>query len=551
MKLHATKGNARLFIGFLLLGGLFHYFDPTENLFLNSFLFCGRFTIFSGLILFWIQSVRSRLLPTRVRTYMISAGLMMLCLLVVQVFNNRIVGDAADAQEINRFSRYVYWIPQAMNPALFLMSCIRIFRGGSDKEGWDERLLMIPAGILSLMVLTNDLHYLVYYPKTGFPELTIVTGKYSQGIGFYLLYAWMILAFIIGLVLLFRRTGRRPAKGIALLTGMTLAWLFMLLMNMLVWDWLHVHQPYSTQEINIFGMLGIFEICIRNHLIPSNENHIGFFEQLGRPVMITDRNFSPVYRTNRAVNACKEDLRASLEQPVYPQEDIRLSGMEIRAGYAFWTEDESELHRENRRLESANELLSEENDLIHAENELKEKKAGMDAQNMVYDRIAAELYPRQKRIESLLESAQPDTEEFRRSLGECCVLNAWCKRKSNLLLLDETALPKRNRELFLALQESARFLKCCGVKAAAVGEETTDFPLADIHDLYDSFEAIIEGWLPSMRQMAVSLQEDGIRLAVMTDRELPLPETILPVEKQISEDTVFLTIRRGKGGKAA
>ena len=88
---------------------------------------------------------------------------------------------------------------------------------------------------------------------------------------------------------------------------------------------------------------------------------------------------------------------------MYPQEDIRLSGMEIRAGYAFWTEDESELHRENRRLEAANEILSEENSLIRAENELKEKKARLDAQNRVYDRIAAELFPRQKRIESLLE----------------------------------------------------------------------------------------------------------------------------------------------------
>ena len=149
MRLHANKCSTWLFIGFLLLGGLFHYFDPTENLFLNSFLFCGRF-------LFWIQSVRTRLLPTRVRAYMTAAGMMMLCLLTVQVFNNRIVGDAVDALEINRFSRYVYWIPQAMNPALFLMACIRICRGGQDKEGWDERLLMIPAVLLSLMVLTND-----------------------------------------------------------------------------------------------------------------------------------------------------------------------------------------------------------------------------------------------------------------------------------------------------------------------------------------------------------------------------------------------------------
>ena len=174
----------------------------------------------------------------------------------------------------------------------------------------------------------------------------------------------------------------------------------------------------------------------------------------------------------------------------------------------------------------------------------------------MYDRIAAELYPRQKRIEALLESAKPGTDQFRRALGECCVLNAWCKRKSNLLLLDEVMLPRRNRELFLALQESARFLKCCGVEAAAVGEETTDFPLADIHDLYDSFEAVIEAWLPSLRQVAVSLQEDGIRLAINGDQALFLPEmippeTILPIRKQISDDTVFLTIRRRKGGEAA
>ena len=551
MKPRTTKRNTWLFIGFLLLGGVFHYFDPTENLFLNSFLFSGRFTIFAGLILFWIQSVRSRLLPTRVRTYMITAGILMVTLLAIQVFSNRIVGDHIDALKANRYSKYAYWIPQTMNPALFLMACVRICRGGQDRRKWDERLLLIPATLLSAMVLTNDLHHWVYRPKADYPELAIVTGRYSQGHAFYLLYAWILLAFVTGLILLFRETGRRNAKGIALLTGATLAWLVMLVLNMLVFDLLRVHQPYSTQEINIFGMLGIFEICIRNRLIPSNENYAGFFEQLGRPVMITDRNFSPVYRTNQAINASEEELRTSLERPVYPREDICLSGMEIRAGYAFWEEDESELHRENRRLESANEILGEENDLIQAENELKEKKAILDAQNQIYDRIAAELYPRQKRVETLLESAQPDTEEFRRALGECCVLNAWCKRKSNLLLLDERTLPKRNRELFLALQESARFLKCCGVEAAAVGEEMADFPLAYIHDLYDSFEVVIEAWLPFLHQVAVSLQEEGIRLAINAERELPLPETILPVEKQISEDTVFLTIRRRKGGDAA
>ena len=101
MKPRSTRRNTFLFIGFLLLGGVFHYFDPTENLFLNSFLFSGRFAISTGLILFWIQSVRARLLPTRVRTYMITAGILMISLLMIQVFSNRIVGDAADVMNVN------------------------------------------------------------------------------------------------------------------------------------------------------------------------------------------------------------------------------------------------------------------------------------------------------------------------------------------------------------------------------------------------------------------------------------------------------------------
>ena len=542
------RRNTRLFIVLLLVGGVLHYIDPTENLLLNSFLFCAVYTIYIGLILFWILSVRERLLPTKVRSCMIAAGILMMLLLSLKVFNYRIVGDSRAAIVTYRYSVYGYWTPQTLIPALFLMAAVRICRGSGENGKGNEYLLLVPGGLLSLMAFTNDLHQLVYRPKVEMAQFFVRTGTYSYGPGFYLLYGWMIIATVAGLILMFRATGRRPAGGIFRLAGIALIWVFLLVLNLLVFDRLHIRLPYNSHEIHIFAMLGVFEVCIRNRLIPSNENHVGFFGQLGLPVLITDRQMSPVYQTNRAVAASEEEFRASLERPVYPQEDIRLSGMAIRAGYAFWTEDESELQRENSRLETANEILREENSLIRTENELKEKKARLDAQNRVYDRIASVLYPRQKLIAELLETRASE-EDFRKALGECCVLNAWCKRKSNLLLLDETILPKRNRELFLALQESARFLKCCGVEAAAIGEETTEFPLADVHELYDTFESVIEAWLPVMRRMTVSLLEDGIRLAVDRKKAVPLPETILPVDERISEGTVFLTVRRRKGGK--
>ena len=179
------------------------------------------------------------------------------------------------------------------------------------------------------------------------------------------------------------------------------------------------------------------------------------------------------------------------------------------------------------------------------------KKARLDAEAEVYRQIAAAIYRKQKEIAVLLEGTSPEDGSFPAALARVCVLNAYSKRKSNLLLLTEDALPKSNRELFLALQESARFLKCCGIEAAAVGEEYTDFPLPLVHKLYDSFEAVVEAYLPCMKRMTVSLTADGLRMALEAAEAPMLPPTALPVERRQEEATTYLTIRRKTGGEAA
>ena len=130
------------------------------------------------------------------------------------------------------------------------------------------------------------------------------------------------------------------------------------------------------------------------------------------------------------------------------------------------------------------------------------------------------------------------------------MLNAYCKRKSNLLLLSEENLPQPNRELFLALQESARFLNCCGIDAAATGEEYSHLPLDSVHALYDSFETLIEAFLPYMKRMTVSLVPEGVRIAMEADQSPDLPQTELPVKSRESDGCFFVTIRaEGGSGK--
>ena len=516
----------------------------TDVQLVNTMMFGINFAIDAGLLLFWIQSVRSRFLPSRARTYMLASAFLMLAYLLLRVYKYRLSLHVL----LSRNLIYAYYVPMMFIPALFLMTSLRIRYG--EKTGEREFLLLIPSFVLSLLVFTNDLHSLVYIPKVPLSEFVVETGTYSYGPVFYLLYIWMGLAMLAGVFFLVLTAGRKSGRWLLFLLLVLVIWVSMALTTLLVFEKFNTIRPYSTPEIHIFAMLAIYEVCIRNRLIHYNENYAGFFSQLDIPVLVTDRAYIPAYRTSVPVNASEKQLASSIGSHVYLDPDTRLSGIPIRAGYAFWTEDEKELHAENRRLEAANAILSEENDLIAAERSMKEKMAHIEAQNLVYDRIADALYPRQKRIEALLSAAPAGSPEFSSALAECCVLNAYSKRKSNLLLLSKETLSEKNRELFLALQETARFLKCCGVEAAAVGEEYTDFSLAYVHELYDTFELVVEAYLTCLKRLTVSLTDSGIRLAMEAEREVSLPSGPLAIDRQESDDCIFLTIYR-KGGAAS
>ncbi len=528
-----------VFVALFLLAGIAYLFTRTQIAFIDTLMFSANFMIYIALLISWLYSVRDRLLPTKARSYITASVVLMAAELLARFLRFRILTDVVT----RRYVDYIYNIPLVLIPALFLMTCIRIHRGEGDEQNGKEQLLLLPACALLLLILTNDLHQLFYRRLIPLSDFHGVIGTYTYGPLFYLMYGWMGITLLIGFVILIRKTWRRNTRGLIRFTSVFLIWGGVSLLNRLVFTPLGMLRMYHSPEIHVFGLLGFFEVCIRSRLIPYNENYTGFFSNLGLPVLITDETFAPTYETDLPVSASQTQLSAAVTSPVYLNEDLRLSGMRLRPGYAFWTEDESELHRESRRLAEANEILDEENELIAMENELKERKVQLDAQNQVYDRIAAALFPKQKRIKELLESAPPAADSFPAALAECCVLNAYCKRKSNLMLLSEENLPSPNRELFLAAQESVRFLKYCGIDAAATGEEYADFSLPQIHALYDAFENVIEAFLPYMHRMTVSLAREGMRLAVETDQNPSLPKTDLPIEMRQTDGCTFLTIR--------
>ena len=163
------KRNTYLFIGLLVLAGAFHVLEDSlhshvsvPDYSLVTLVFCLVFLIYSALLLSWIVSVYARLLPSKARAYLIAMALLMLLYLCLRVVRYRIVVSAAAL----RLTWYAYYVPMVLIPVLFLMVCIQIERG-EKRAAWDERLLLIPAVLLAVLVVTNDLHHLIFVPKPG------------------------------------------------------------------------------------------------------------------------------------------------------------------------------------------------------------------------------------------------------------------------------------------------------------------------------------------------------------------------------------------------
>ena len=534
-----------IFIGFLLVAGMSNVLCRMVPLQYDKLLTCISDIVYCGLLMFWVQSVRERLLPSAARRYVLGAGFLMLMNMLNRIIKYRFLVEPA----VIRYFVYAYWIPQTVIPALFLMNCIRI-RNRSGKHF--EKFLLIPVFLLVVTVLTNDLHGLVYRPLVSMEVFAGDTGTFVNGPVLYALYAWMAVTMACGLVILFVETGRVSGGAIRMLTWIVVLWVVMIALNFLVFDSdLIKVKVFNVPETHIFGMLGVFETCIRYRLIPYNENYTGFFHALQLPVLIADRSLKPVYRSQAELNAEEETLKAALESPVNMADDQVLHGKEINAGYAFWMEDESGIRKVQERLRDANEVIEQENDLIKAETEQKERDAFLQSRHHIYHEIAEVLYPCQKRIGQLLEQALPGTDGFKEIIAEVSVLNAYVKRKTNLLFLASESDCLSLHELFLALRESADYLTLAGLQTTAGIPNDRMYPAEMIIGLYDAFETIAEQLIGKAPSLMVSWNGESLRLAAETDTVPDIDCVSRTVRILKSEDVLYMDILVGKDGDPA
>ena len=531
-------------------------FDSTSFAFFNTFAFTANFVIYVGLIVFWIRSVYDRLLPSYTRGYMIVEALFMIFYIVIRSVKYRIVGSVWGA----RACWYLYYIPIVMIPSFFLISAVsfgstRLYdESESGRKKLSGRvsisiLIVLFSLFLSGCILTNDIHNLAFIPNVPLEEFEGRSGTYSYGPLTYAVYAWVVVAVVVGVVYFVWLTNKVSnwRKIGFILIPLALVPAINELGAML--EEIGFERMYHEPEVYVFALIVILEICLRNRIISYNEDYQGIFSKMSIPAVITSSDFNSIYTTETQLDITDEEMQRALEAPVLINEDTRLFGMQIRGGNVFWTVDESEINRMNESLEEANETLDLENKLIKYEHDQKEERSRIDARNLVYRKAANTVYREQKRIEQILDDTHPGDIDFREKVAVVSLLNAFVKRKSNFVLTYSEDESISSREIYLAIEEMIRFTGYLGVLGSVENMSRGSFSYADTLSLYDTFLRLLEMVLDKITKLLVVITDDGIRMIMDYKEELVLESEDWDISSDLEGESLYVTVSARKGGE--
>jgi len=535
------------------------------NPYLNSICCFLRPFIYIGLYSAWACSFRKRIIQKNTRRCLIFIAGLMIFWMFVRMCKYQMPYELPLAL---RYGWYLYYIPMQLIPTASLYLAFYMRQPENYRlPSWTHGLFLA-ALFLTGLVLTNDLHQLVFsFPEGKLGEAaSYEVGVYGYGPAYYLIITWEIgCALAAVCMILFKCRVIRNKKLLWFpfsAYGLAVAYGISYCLNLPFW------RLFTRDMTAAFCILFavMIESCIQCGLIPSNTGYAQLFQASGIAAQIIDTDGKICYRSKASGKIEREAVHLALKNPVMLENGIRLSGAPIRGGYVLWKENLSELQELLQELADRKEELKVAN-VIEEEN-LKAKKqmAKLSVKNQLYDKIQRQTSRQIILLTRLIDAyALAENEQQRKKiLGKVVVIGAYIKRRSNLIFIAEHNSAISVRELELCLEETIRNLELSGAAAGFfVSKESPPCSLSQMAGkmissetairIYDFCEAVIEETLDSLSALTVSLKQENEKLilSISAECEANLTEAAerYGAEAEQDFDGAWLLSFSGEGGE--
>ena len=471
----------------------------------------ARSLIYIALYIGWGISVSKRIIQVQVRHYLIAVSGLMVFWFVIRSMRYYFITDIGIARQL----WYLYYLPMLFIPLFSLFVAISLGKPENARLSKTALLLLsIPTVLCLLLVLTNDLHQLVF----SFPEGEVWTDKNNgYTFGYYIVLGWEILcAFAAFVIMIIKcRLSYRKKYLPFLLLACSIVYAFIYVSGV---EWMQlIGGDITAAQCLMFT--GILESCIQCGLIQTNTGYEELFMVSRLGAQITDQGNTVCLASSNARELTGEQRMSAKTHPVLADKTTLIKSKPIRFGHVLWQEDVSELTEAIEQIEENCRDLSERNRLRQENLETKKKILSLQEKNRAADVFNRETAGQISMIEHLLTQydTENDAKKREKLLAGAAVLGAYIKRYGNLLLVSHREETADIRDLSRCFEDSFVNLELLDVKCLCTLPADVILATKDMLRIYRTFETVLEDCLFDLHSVWVNARERKGQFLVSID----------------------------------
>lgn len=508
----------------------------------------ARSLIYIALYIGWGISVSKRIIQVQVRHYLIAVSGLMVFWFVIRSMRYYFITDIGIARQL----WYLYYLPMLFIPLFSLFVAISLGKPENARLSKTALLLLsIPTVLCLLLVLTNDLHQLVF----SFPEGEVWTDiNNGYTFGYYIVLGWEILCALAAFVIMIIkcRLSYRKKYLPFLLLACSIVYAFIYVSGV---EWMQlIGGDIASAQCLMFT--GILESCIQCGLIQTNTGYEELFMVSRLGAQITDQGNTVCLASSNARELTGEQRMSAKTHPVLADKTTLIKSKPIRFGHVLWQEDVSEFTEAIEQIEENCRDLSERNRIRRKNLETKKKILSLQEKNRAADVLNRETTGQISMIEHLLTQydTENDAQKREKLLAGAAVLGAYIKRYGNLLLVSHREETADICDLSRCFEDSFVNLELLDVKYLCTLPADVILATKDMLRIYHTFETILEDCLFDLHSVWVNARERKGQFLVSIDF---VCDTDLSCHKadadlySCEDGTCRFTFQLQKGGEGA
>lgn len=471
----------------------------------------ARSLIYIALYIGWGISVSKRIIQVQVRHYLIAVSGLMVFWFVIRSMKYFFITDIGIARQL----WYLYYLPMLFIPLFSLFVAISLGKPENARLSKTAlALLSIPTVLCLLLVLTNDLHQLVF----SFPEGEVWTDlNNGYTFGYYIVLGWEILCALAAFVIMIIkcRLSYRKKYLPFLLLACSIVYAFIYVSGV---EWMQlIGGDIAAAQCLMFT--GILESCIQCGLIQTNTGYEELFMASRLGAQITDQGNTVCLASSNAGGLTGEQRMSAKTHPVLADKTTLIKSKPIRFGHVLWQEDVSELTEAIEQIEENCRDLSERNRIRQENLETKKKILSLQEKNRAADVLNRETTGQISMIEHLLTQydTENDAQKREKLLAGAAVLGAYIKRYGNLLLVSHREETADIRDLSRCFEDSFVNLELLDVKCLCTLPADVILATKDMLRIYRTFETVLEDCLFDLHSVWVNARERKGQFLVSID----------------------------------